>query len=496
MLVKFLSSLSIGFLFGVFIHSVFFSTPLTIVPLGIILGIALGLLLFKNHYIILISIFLVGVVFGLLRFGSIIDAQRQQILDVFWYKNVSIQLQGTIDSEPIATPAYTQFTVATDTITARNNESLAVDTGILVTTDNYTDYEYGQIVNIQGKINKPESFITDTDRIFDYQSYLSKDNIYYIMRFAETSIVNNGKQSIQRRLYSLKQKFLYQMYRYIPEPESGLLAGILFGQKSALGDEWEETFRVVGLMHIVVLSGYNVSLVIQIFTKTLRFLPRGIRSLLAVLGIAAFALLVGAGPTVIRASIMAVFIVLADVLGARYHITRALFFAGLVMVVWNPMILYFDISFQLSFLATYGLIAVSPMVERWLQRLPTIFAIRDSAVATISAQIMVVPIILYTIGEFSLISPVVNVLVLFAVPWVMLFGFITAVLGIAIPLFTPLLAFITTYLLKYQLWVADVFASIPFANITVPPFHILLVIGMYLFIFWWIYSARNTDLKI
>ena len=160
------------------------------------------------------------------------------------------------------------------------------------------------------------------------------------------------------------------------------------------------------------------------------------------------------------------------------------------MVMWNPMILYFDISFQLSFLATYGLIVLSPKIEQWLHFLPKFLAFRDSAVATISAQIMVLPLIVYSIGELSLISPVVNVMVLFAVPVAMLTGFITALLGLLISFLAPVFGFVTSYLLNYQLWVVEVFANLPFSHLTIPPFHWIITLGLYGCIFWWIRKIK------
>ena len=491
MIVKVLSSLSLGFLLGVLVHSIFFSSPLGLTPIILlfVFGTFLALVTRRTN-IILVAVVILGCGFGLLRFSANLNPEQSQILDVFATEQEPITIHGEIISEPIENISYTQFIIRTDQLVTHAELTLPVETQILVKTDTYTDYEYGQEVVVQGQVEKPESFITDTDRMFDYESYLAKDEVYYTMSFADTIIFEEGKGSIQRNLYRLKQKFLDEIYQLIPEPESGLLAGILFGQKSALDDDWEDTFRIVGLMHIVVLSGYNVSLVIQIFTKLLAFLPGNIRAILAVISIAGFALLVGAGPTVIRASIMAVFIVLADLLGARYNITRALFIAGIIMVMWNPMILYFDISFQLSFLATYGLIVLSPKIEQWLHFLPKFLAIRDSAVATISAQIMVLPLIVYSIGELSLISPVVNVLVLFAVPVAMLTGFITALLGLLISFLAPVFGFVTSYLLNYQLWVVEVFANLPFSHLTIPPFHWIITLGLYGCIFWWIRKIK------
>lgn len=493
MLVKILGFGILGFLGGVIFHSIFFSLPFTTLGIASIFLTALFLLVFfRKFWIIVVAFFLLGLGFGVLRYSVSIDITKPVILDIFVQQEERLNITGTIVSEPIVGESYTEFIVKTDALVTHEHQ-LPINTNILVKTDTYTYYEYNDTVRIKGLVDKPEAFLTDTDRIFDYASYLGKDGVYYTMSYAETSILGKGRGFI-RSLYSLKHRFLEKIYRIIPEPESGLLAGILFGQKDSLSESYEDQFRRVGLTHIVVLSGYNIALVIQLLLKILAFLPIKIRSAVAVLGIAAFALLVGGGPTVIRASIMAVFIVVADILGTQYNIKRALVIAAVVMVLINPKILYFDISFQLSFLATYGLIAFSPWLENKFFSLPKTFAIRDSAVATIAAQIMVTPLILYRIGELSLISPLVNVLVLFAVPLAMLLGFSTAVVSFVSLTLTSITGILTTYLLRYQLWIVDMFSSLSFASIVIPPFSFIFLIIMYLLIFWWIHRI-NISLK-
>ena len=364
-----------------------------------------------------------------------------------------------------------------------------------MTTNPYTDLEFGDDVYIQGILEKPEAFETTRGRSFAYDTYLAKDGIFYLMSFAEIEF--NSKQaelSLQdkfvRSLYHLKNKLISNINRQLPQPESGLLAGILFGKRDALDEHTNEQFRRVGLMHIVVLSGYNVSLVIQLMMGALRFLPLYIRSILAVLGIISFALLVGAGPTVIRASIMALFIVLAKILGRRYNVERALVVAAVIMVLMNPWILLFDLSFQLSFLATYGLISFSPYFEHWLRSIPEILELRSSAVATLSAQLAVTPLILYAIGDFSIVSPVVNTIVLFAVPWGMLFGFISS-----LSLLPEVISFLAYLPLKYILLVVDIFSELSLAVVSVPGFHVSIMILSYTLIYLWFLDVKKRFKK-
>lgn len=487
MLVKVLSSLSVGFLFGVLTHSLVspqnsFSFLSFVFFLS---AVIFGVFLYKKKIFIVFIFFLIGGGFGILRYDASLQPYESRILDIFSENQTAVVIHGKIISDPVVTPSFSEFIIEADYLIIADH-TLPLQTRILVKANIYFDYEYGQSVIVRGILRKPTAFETDTRRIFDYASYLGKDDIYYTMSYVDAEIIDQGTKSIIRFLYTTKHTFLKSIYLFIPQPEAGLLAGVLFGQEGALTKEYDKKFRIVGLTHIVVLSGYNVSVVILVFMRLFAFLPRLPRASLAVVSIAFFALLVGAGSTVIRASIMAVFIVFAELLHRRYHIERALFIAGIGMIFWNPKILFFDISFQLSFLATYGLIVLSPWLEKKLSFLPKLLLMRESAVATIAAQIMVLPLLLYTIGEFSIISPLVNVLVLFAVPLSMGVGFVTAVIGLIIPIMVPPFAFISTGLLSYQLIIVDLFSKGSFASLSFPPFHWSIMIIMYIFIFFWV----------
>jgi len=176
--------------------------------------------------------------------------------------------------------------------------------------------------------------------------------------------------------------------------------------------------------------------------------------------------------------------VLARVLGASYRIERVLVLAGFLMVVINPWVLFYDISFQFSFLATYGLIRFMPFFEKILSFLPNkFFLLRESAAATLSAQLMVLPLIIYYIGDISFVSPFVNMLVLFIIPPVMAFGFFTALFAFISHFIATILAFPTTFLLKYILFVVHTFASLPFAKFVIPPFSFFWIFIYYFMLF-------------
>lgn len=487
----------ISFLTAIFFSSLFdLQVSLSVVTVTLVLAAVLFLLP-KRGLLVWVPLVMFGVALGLLRFDGLSVSERDRSLDFFVEQKHAITLQGYIAERPDVRQNRTDFIFQTSHMVLDSENTVDLETRILIQTEPYVDYVYGQKLVITGKPQIPESFETDTGRIFDYDTYLYKDDIYYTMRYADINGLGTMADVswLKKQLYRLKDTLIKHIRHYIPRPASGLLAGVLFGEKAALDSDTLDQFRIVGLMHIVVLSGYNVAIVIYAIMYFLRRVPLVIRSVLAVAGILAFMLLTGAGPTVIRASIMGVFIILSKFIGERYDIHKTLLVAGFIMVYINPKILFFDISFQLSFLATYGLLVFAPWLEKKLLWIPHWLLLRESAVATISAQIMVLPLILYSIGEFSIISIIVNMLVLFAVPAAMLLGFATSVFG-WIGFGAGLLAYPTTLILEYILWIVDVFAQVSFSVLKFPPFHWSLMVLMYALIGVWICHLQKHNYEI
>ena len=353
---------------------------------------------------------------------------------------------------------------------------------VIITVNHYPQFSYGDEINITGILQKPKNFNTDDDggMEFDYVSYLAKDGIYYQMLNPTVTFISDGNGNfIKEKLFALKNSFIQQVRKLVPEPHSALLGGLVVGAKESLGKGLQEDFRKVGLIHIVVLSGYNLTIVADSIMKILVFLPSSFAMIFGALGIILFTLMTGASATIVRASIMALLVMLARLTGRTNQVTRTLFLAGFLMLLHNPKILVFDPSFQLSFMATLGLIILSPKIEKYFHFLPTKFQLRELAVATISTQIFVLPLILYMMGDFSIIAIVVNLLVLMFIPITMLFGFFTGVLAFLSTAVALPFAYISYFLLSYELKVVDIFSSLPFASIHIPYFPFWLMVFVY-----------------
>lgn len=368
------------------------------------------------------------------------------------------------------------------------------DTKVLVLADRFARFAYGDAVTVEGTISLPEAFETDIGRVFDYRGYLRARGIEYSIAYAEVTVEAHARANpVFAHLYALKDSFMGQITQYLGPPHSGLGVGLLLGVKQALGDELELAFRKAGIMHIVVLSGYNIMLVIVFVMYVLSFFfPFRIRLLLGMLAIAAFAVLVGPTATVLRASLMASLLLLATLTGRTYAVIQALLATGLAMLLINPYLLVHDVGFQFSFIATLGLIVLSPVIERHARFMPEAFGLRGFLVTTIAAQVFVTPILLYQIGEFSLVAVLVNLLVLPMVPVAMLLTFAVGVLAYVAPALAAFVAFFAHQSLAYIIGVAQWFASLPFSTITIPPFPFVLVGVSYVLILVLLYRAAEV----
>lgn len=405
-----------------------------------------------------------------------------------------VVLTGLVTREPDQRERNQLLYVATETDT------------VLVSVDRLANVSYGDTVTVSGTLREPEAFATDLGRTFDYPGYLLARGVEYRISFAELSVVESGGGNpVVSTLLRGKSWFIAELDARLPEPAVGLGKGLLLGVQSALGDQVEDDFRRTGLIHIVVLSGYNVMLVATFILLCLSFvLSFRWRIFAGISAIVAFALIVGLSATVVRASIMAVLLLIAQLTGRQYDVLRALFFAGAVMLIINPYLLIYDIGFQLSFMATLGLLLIAPRFEvAFMEQNKFTTSVREFFLATVATQIAVTPLLMYHIGQVSLIAVVANVAVLPLVPLAMLLTFLTGIVGAVVPFVGDMIGFLAWLSLTVILYSAEFLAALPFAAITVPAISSLVVFMLYGFIgavLWWYrekeYGSRLSDWQI
>jgi len=423
------------------------------------------LILFKKKILILVLVFLLVFCLTLWRIESL---RYQPKLPNF--QDQKIELSGFVFGEPDIRSFNTRLKIQVDKIFFKDQHGqqktiLNTNEKLLITISHFPQYKTSDQLKIFGKIQLPKNFENENGIEFDYVNYLAKDDVYSIIYYPKVELINRENFNFNRLIFSIKNSFLEQVQKVIPSPQAELLGGILLGTKRSLGEELEEKFRIVGLIHIVVLSGYNVTIIAEAIFRALGGLPRYISATLGILSVIIFSIMVGSGATVVRSTIMTILALIGRLSNQNYNVNRALFLAGSIMLFHNPEILLHDPSFQLSFLATIGLINISGFVKKIIKIIPEKFELREITSATLSTQIAVLPLLTKMTGEISLVAPIVNVITLQVIPITMLLGFIAGVSVYINETFGLIVSYIPYLFLSYILMIVDIFAKVEFATI-------------------------------
>lgn len=392
---------------------------------------------------------------------------------------------------------WTKYTLCTISIEKFNNwlvesfdikDSMPVNWKILLNAKRYPIYNYWDIISITWKISVPKE-----DKDFSYKNYLSRYEIYWLVQNGHIKILKpfNGSQNdlnqwqniayedsnkslidlLYFQIFSLKSNFLHTIWQIYPEPHWSLLAGILVWSRKWLPEDVMNDFRLNWLAHIIAISGYNITLIIIIMSHLLAFLPRKTSFWTLSISIILFTIFVWGSSAVIRASIMWILWLLALSLWRPNVILNSMLFTAFLMSIINPKILWWDIWFQLSFLALIWIIWLMPMFPKIIEKIPNTLWFRESVILTLSASIMTSMLMAYHFWFFSLVSPITNIFIAPLLPLIMFFWFFSAIFQSII--IQQFFGFITYCFLDLLLFFSHFFASFKYASIELKPWWIL-----------------------
>lgn len=476
----------LSFTVGVALESLLgfgYSFAVFLLALGLVLLLSLGVSR-RESKSFFVSLLFIACALGVGR--TVLWEMKHDVhsLDMFLSKSVTIE--GLVDAEPDKRDEYTNIVLDVGTVLYEDDQEIIRDTKVLVRVPHYPEYMYGDELVLSGKLVSPKNFTDDArGRVFDYRAYLKKDGIYYQIFFPKIENVTHGSGNIMfEKLFAFKARCLDRLKEALPEPESSLAGGILLGAKESLGGELLQKFRETGLSHIVVLSGYNIAIVVSAVSLVLSRLSFGLRIFGGALGVILFAVMVGGGATVVRATIMILVVLIARAFGREGDALRALVLTGGVMVFANPSILFHDVSFQLSFMATLALVLVSPIIEPYFKKISSPL-FREIVVSTITTQILVLPLILYHMGSVSFVGTLANILVLPVMPLAMLLSAFVIALG-AFPFIGSLASWVAYGALAYITLVAEKFSALPLASFSDISFPLTMLVFTYVCLGVWI----------
>jgi competence protein ComEC len=399
-------------------------------------------------------------------------------------------IEGTVVAEPDVREGSVRLSVAVNTLADQKATSTTAHTvGILVVAPPHTEVSYGDRIRASGLLVVPEPFDTGEGRQFAYPEYLAMQGIeYQLMRASVDRDETHTGNWMEAFAINLKHLFLRGLATALPEPAAGFAGGITVGDKRSLGENLTKDFQTVGLIHMVVLSGYNITVVLNAaswlleripFVHQLRFASMGLSGVIVTL----FILMSGGASSAARSGLMAMIGVYARRSGRVFLASRALAAAGVSIVLYNPFTLCFDPGFQLSMLATLGLIVFTPLFTAKLQWMSEKFGLREVAASTLGTQIAVLPLLLYQNGQFSLYALPANLLTLIFVPYAMFLALIAGVAGIFLGPGAVVVGFPAYLVLQYIIVVAHAVARLPFASVSIGAFSAAWLFAAYACVF-------------
>jgi len=355
---------------------------------------------------------------------------------------------------------------------------------ILLTVSRYPEYNYLDKVKFTGYLKTPEIIGS-----FNYKNYLLKDGIYFVMDFPKIELVTkehdyNIFSFLYEKILFFKSKLKSSIDFNFSSPQNFIIQGILLGNDKNTPKDLKEKFNVTGLSHITAVSGGNIVILINLLVPFLLILGfwRGQAFYFSIVFIWIYILLTGLPVSGIRAAIMGSVFLLAEKIGRQNSSSRIIIITATIMLIKNPLLLLYDIGFQLSFLASMGIIHLKPIIdsliklkkeeqaflnhntsqESWAGKFRNFIYQRlnyllDIVSVTISAQIFVLPIIVYNFGSVSIVAPLTNLLILPIIPYLMIFGFASVSLG----MFSNFLGWVfylpCFIMLEYFLFIIDTF---------------------------------------
>lgn len=477
------------FIFGIAWGS-FLPAPFFIYP-SIFLFILIFWFLIKPKYLIkniwLIVFVLSFFILGIWRYQISFDQINEN--HIAFYNGEKIVFQGKIVKEPDVRVNKINLTIGQ--IIFQNK---TIKGSVLTSTSLYSDYQLNDFLQIECKLSQP-GIIED----FNYHEYLARYDIYSICGWAKIEILEKGNnQGIYSKILWFKNKTKNSINTYFTEPQGSFISASLLGLKRQVPQEVRDWFSRSGISHVLAISGLHISILAQlimIFCTSVLLIRRQKAFWPTFIIIILFVILAGAPASAVRAAIMGLGLIWTQKIGRAQSGKRIIIYTAAIMLLINPKLLKADIGFQLSFMAVFGLSLLPEYFNQFFKKIPNfrIFPLRQYLSASLSAQIFVLPLVLYYFGNLSLIAPLTNVLVLSIMPLIMTLGFLFALAGLIHFWLVKIIFYPLWLLLTAVILIAKIGANIPGLSFVFADFPLFLVIVLYILIIFWLMKIKKNE---
>lgn len=406
-----------------------------------------------------------------------------------FYAPNKVELVGTITDEPDVRISDVRYTVESRAVVIAG-QTRHVNGRVYLKSDLYPRYEYGDEVRVNCTLQLPQPIENkdEPNRTFRYDVYLARYHIFATCEHPYIKKIGSGEGDwVFAKLLKFKKIIATRITMLWPEPDASFMAGLLYGYRGGLG-KLNDLFSRTGVTHIVAISGFNISVIAAILINICIYacVPRQKAFWLVSFGIVLFVIFTGASASVVRAGVMGIITLLAKYVGRVSRMGNVLLFAAVIMTLQNPLVLMFDAGFQLSFLSTLGLVYLAPILKKYEQYFPEFLGIRENIISTASAILATLPLILYQFGRLSLVAPIVNILILWIIPWLMVAGVAAVIIGFIYSPIGQLVAWLGWLGMEYVICIVKWFAELPFSavNIFVPAWMMIGIYCVMIYIIW------------
>lgn len=382
---------------------------------------------------------------------------------------------------------------------------------IKIVTNNIPEYNIGETISVTGDISTSSVIlpsITTNNNSINTENLNKLSDISGEMAFPKISILEGSKNSVfdeyLSKIKNSKGQFTKRLEKSSSVHGAALGSGTLIGDASLFSKDETSNFRLSGLSHIIVVSGFNVTIIILVLIYLFSFLNIELkfRISILILSILLFMGFIGFESSIVRAGFMAIALLLSYLSGRGHAARQTLFLVSLSMIILNPRISAYDISFHLSFLATFGILFVFPILRSLLKInldknnfFQKIFhSLYEIFLVTLAIEIVTIPYLGFTFGYISVLGIFANILVLPTLAIIMLLGFLTFVFSFSF-FISSIFGFILSIFSDYIFWIAKIFSEFSFSKLIINFSFLFLVIYYLCLILFLIFETKRKEIK-
>lgn len=444
--------------------------------IGLFFSLVLFILLISKEKMFIYTLALLVFITGCYNTNSIIKKDKLDVL----YDN-RVEYIGIIKKEITKTSSYSKYILITDYIKF-NETTYHIKEKILLKINGKKTFKEGDKVKGVGLVKRPK--VNTNPRLFNYRLYLKTQNINLIIYSKDYSISlisKNNLNFLQYHAQLIRKKFLKVLDTALSEENSSMIKSIILGESSYLDKTTLESFRELGISHVLAVSGLHVGIISAffLFIFTILRLDKRLSTIITITIIWGYGYILGFPPSVLRASIIFTVLIISNLTLRRYDAVNSILFGAFILLIFRPLWI-FNIGFQLSFVSALSLVLFTKRIELLLK---VNNKIRKLISPVLAVQIGILPLLSYHFNSVSLVAIVTNLVLVPILSLSVIVGFIlifVSYLNINIALF---LGVLLNALLDFTRIIMNLFDIISYKTLTLPQPSFVSIIYYYLAVF-------------